>query len=276
VLGEVASYLACLEPRSWPAGLAGVAAALLAGRARPGALARLALPGGLSIRFPASILRDVLRNVAHVYYYRDYEALAGFAPEPGWTVLDVGAFIGVYALRAASLVGPSGLVVAVEPLPSSYRLLELNVRANRLGNVRLVGAAVSDGWGSAELLVPGSPLNATLDPGYASAWGGAVGAVRVRTLPLDALIGPLGRVDLVKIDVEGLELRVVEGSALLRPGVVRRAVVEVHPPRVEARRVALALEGRGYEVSVLLPEEAPGQAFVYALERRPAAGPRGP
>ena len=54
---------------------------------------------------------------------------------PGDTVIDVGANVGWYTLLASSRVGPSGQVVAFEPVPSALAFLRENVAANRLANV---------------------------------------------------------------------------------------------------------------------------------------------
>ena len=231
------------------------------------ALFRLELPMGLRVYAPLGYLPEVVRNALHVFFYRDYEALSQFKPREGWVVADVGAFVGVYAVRAAELVGPGGRVVAVEPLPEHARLVMMNAAANSLANVRVVGACASDRWGEAELLVPPSPINATLKPEYARAVGGARSRRRVRLLPLDALLEAEGPLDLVKVDVEGYELDLLRGSKLLAPRCARRIVVEVHTSVTPSALVARELERRGYATAVYLPEGAYEQAFVYAFHK---------
>lgn len=265
ILGEAAIGLGSLGFRYTVAGMVALAAANVAKLANPGVLAKLALPEGLTVHFYAGMLEDVVRNVLHVYFYKDYELLPNFKPKPGWSVMDAGAFVGLYAMRAARLVGERGLVVAIEPLPENYRLLQLNVALNGLDNVRTLGACLLSRWGFAELLVPESPVNATLCPDYADECGGPLRRVKVRTVPLDAILRALRRVDLLKLDVECSELDVIGGSELLQPKRVGRIVVEVHLPHVKPHEVARALEERGYRVVVNLPDCAPNQAFVYAF-----------
>ena len=68
----------------------------------------------------------------------------------GMCVFDVGANIGYYTLLAARAVGSSGRVYAFEPEPVNFLLLTRNVAENRLTNVRLVDAAVSNPWVSCD------------------------------------------------------------------------------------------------------------------------------
>ena len=57
---------------------------------------------------------------------------------------DVGANIGYYTLLAAPIVGPAGVVVAVEASPQIFRVLEGNVKLNGLSNVRLINVAAAN------------------------------------------------------------------------------------------------------------------------------------
>jgi FkbM family methyltransferase len=151
-----------------------------------------------------------LREEAFEAQERDFveRALA-----PGDAVVDVGAHMGVYTLLAGHLVGEAGSVVALEPNPESFAVLEQNVIRHRLGNrVRVRHAAASDRDGSAELHMP---------PHHQAAWSalaepsvGTARTVRVETVTLDSLLGDQ-RPFLVKIDVEGWERHVVAGAQRL-------------------------------------------------------------
>ncbi len=66
---------------------------------------------------------------------------------PGMTVYDLGANVGFYSLLASRLVGPTGRVIAVEPLPRNIAYLQRHVVANAATNVTIVQGAVSDAPG---------------------------------------------------------------------------------------------------------------------------------
>lgn len=65
----------------------------------------------------------------------------GFVVEPGWTVIDIGAGIGEYAISVAPATG--GRVLAFEPFPASFALLKHNVARNRAVNIEVFEVAVT-------------------------------------------------------------------------------------------------------------------------------------
>jgi FkbM family methyltransferase len=88
-----------------------------------------------------------------IYWAKSYERLQDFAPQPGWTVFDVGANSGVYTVQQARR---GAHVYAFEPNPDCYRRLQKSVRVNNLeSRVTAANVALGAAAGSAELLVPG-------------------------------------------------------------------------------------------------------------------------
>jgi FkbM family methyltransferase len=148
--------------------------------------------------------------------------------QPGQTVVDAGAHVGFLTLVAASAVGPSGRVIAVEPNPETSRLLERTVAANRLANVTVVVAALGPIDGRAALFRnPGSDtmLHSTLPH---EGWP----TVEVAMRSLDRLVEELGlpSIDLLKLDVEGAEPAAMHGALQsLETGRVRSILMEWRP-----------------------------------------------
>ena len=88
-------------------------------------------------------------QVRHLVPHEPEPALFDFLARtirPGDVVLDLGAFVGIYAVLAARWSGPDGRVVAFEPTPASAALARRHLAFNGLGpdRVTLVEAAVSD------------------------------------------------------------------------------------------------------------------------------------
>lgn len=152
------------------------------------------------------------------------------ALEPGDGFLDVGANVGYFSVMAAHRVGARGFVVSLEPSPPLVEELRFNVALNRLTNVRVVPVAAGADEGSVEFFDAGCPNRAesTTVPSAGFEFAG-----RVPQRPLGAVLteDELRGVRLVKIDVEGAELGVLEG---LRPRLQllrqdAELIVELHP-----------------------------------------------
>ena len=145
----------------------------------------------------------------------------------GDTVMDVGASIGYYTLTFARLVGEKGKVYAFEPAPDIFALLEKNVKENGYKNVILNNKAVSDKTGKARLyLCDYNNMAHTLSRTREGA-----GSVEVETVRLDDYFRDRGgKIDFVKIDVEGAECAAVRGmEQVLRASRSIKLATEYHP-----------------------------------------------
>jgi FkbM family methyltransferase len=144
-------------------------------------------------------------------YEPEEAALFEAAVQPGMTVVDVGANIGVYTLLAAR-AATSGRVIAFEPDDTSAALLERNVTANRFANVTVVKKALASFSGVTRLfVVAGHPALASLASSNAR---GSNRSVEVEVARLDDELAELGvdTVNIVKLDAQGAELDILEGA----------------------------------------------------------------
>jgi FkbM family methyltransferase len=126
----------------------------------------------------------------------------------GMAVVDIGANIGYFTMLLASLVGPSGLVVAVEPNPENIKLLEASRRVNGFDQVLVIQAAAGRQTGLMALNISHSNGVTGELPGTAD----AIFAARpVPCFALDAILPKDRGIDLIKIDTEGAELNALIG-----------------------------------------------------------------
>jgi FkbM family methyltransferase len=161
-------------------------------------------------------------------------------------IVDVGAFIGLYAL-AASAANPGAVVFGFEPLASAFAIFAANCEENS-GRVRAVRAAVGDRDGTADLFVGDASDVASL--------GRPEGRARER-VPIRSLRAFLGdegvdRVDLLKIDVETFEPAVVAGLGDL----------------LHRSRPSIIVEVLRNDVGEALERLCPGYAFFHIDESR--------
>jgi FkbM family methyltransferase len=128
----------------------------------------------------------------------------------GDTVYDIGANIGYVSLSLSKQVGPTGRVIAFEPVPRNADLLRANIQDNRIQNVSVFCVAASNRRGEATIRFAENLATASLtwhrdDP--------AATAITVKTVAIDEMVGAgeIGNPAFIKIDVEGAEDLVLEG-----------------------------------------------------------------
>jgi FkbM family methyltransferase len=136
--------------------------------------------------------------------------------KPGDIIVDAGANIGYYTIIGSRLVGDAGKVYAFEPEPESFALLQKNVRLNGLTNVVLEQKALSNRKGIVKLFI--APLNKG-DHRIYQPEGESRPSVDVEAVRLDEYFqDPKRRIDLLKMDTQGAEGRILEGTTGLLEG----------------------------------------------------------
>ena len=163
---------------------------------------------------------------------------------PGDTFFDVGANVGFISLVGARAVGPTGLVVAVEPNADDVADLEAQVALNGFDHVVAVRQAVS-----ADVSGPWSWVN---------------GEAVIPTT-IDHLTGEFRPPALIKIDVEGLELEALRGARETLRNFRPTVVAEAHSPELAAATSA-RLAAAGYRCETFRPPHGSGFHIV-ALPR---------
>jgi len=149
--------------------------------------------------------------------------------KPGATLIDIGAHFGIFTISALRRVGPSGKVISFEPCAATRSVLLKTLELNGFSGIpEIRDEAVSNVSGQSSFFsstVPGDAANSLI--------GNTQHPVRseVRTVRLDDI--PVLRVDAIKIDAEGAELQILDGSRALimkhRPAVL----LSVHPSQVK-------------------------------------------
>ena len=137
--------------------------------------------------------------------------------QPGMTLFDIGANIGLYALLFAKCAGPAGQVHAFEPEPRNFRRLVTNLAINRFENVTANEMAVYSQSQPVTLNVYPDALHALHSLGRASDAVEPESRRTVQATSLDDYCKSRGieRIDYLKIDVEGAECDVLQGASSL-------------------------------------------------------------
>ena len=157
---------------------------------------------------------------------------------PGDWAIDVGANIGHYTKRFSDLVGPTGRVIAFEPVPATFELLAGNVAQFAAANVTLLNLAASDATRVLGIDIP--HFDTGLKNYYGAALTRGAAALQVMTCAIDAL-ALNGPVRMIKIDAEGHDAVVVSGAKGLLARDLPVVVIESESPEVTK-----LLHGLGY------------------------------
>jgi FkbM family methyltransferase len=151
----------------------------------------------------------------------------------GGVMWDVGAHIGFLAAIASRAVGPTGRVVAFEPMPQNANRLRHTVAANSLTNVTVLEVAVASSVGVSTFYLH---ANSTMG-GLEFATGAP--QIEVQTTTLDTELDPSRPPTLVKIDVEGFQDQVILGGKRLFTEIRPLLIIELLSDEEVARAATL-------------------------------------
>jgi FkbM family methyltransferase len=178
------------------------------------------------------------------------------ACRPGDVIWDVGANVGHYSVSFSDWVGPRGRVFAFEPSP--VNLSRLRAACQGRTNIEIREFGLSDKAGPAIFLEGSDSLNTTsrvLAPGDAPARQTTQVELRAGAEIIDS--GDADLPNVLKIDVEGHELSVLEGlSAVLSDRQLRDIFVEVHFGILDSsgrsedpKLIEKLLKGKGFKLN---------------------------
>jgi FkbM family methyltransferase len=171
----------------------------------------------------------------------------------GVVAIDCGANIGVHTVEWAKLMTGWGSVLAVEAQERIYYALAGNIAVNNCFNAIAVHGAVSSESGVLQIpnpnyFVPSSFGSLELRQRQGNEFIGQPidyqNTVNVRKLKLDEF--GLARVDMIKIDIEGMELEAIEGASRMIES--SRPIMLIEKIKTDATQLTRLLQTKGYEV----------------------------
>jgi len=147
------------------------------------------------------------------YHERDTTKFISKYLKKNMICLDIGANIGYYSTLYGQIVGKSGLVIAVEPSPLNFRYLKKNLEFLKISNSKLYNYACGEKNGTVNFLVDSRAnkckvVSKNTEPNSKN----KIIVVPIRTINSIIEEAKVDRIDFLKIDVEGYEMKTLEGA----------------------------------------------------------------
>jgi len=125
----------------------------------------------------------------------------------GDIVLDVGANQGIYSLAFAQLIGSSGKVIAVEPFSEMNNYFKHNIKINNFQNIEILEKVISDKIGYEEIDFGSGIVSASIVRNFKNSI-----KQKVESITIDEVCKNLNKLNFIKIDIEGAELKALKGA----------------------------------------------------------------
>lgn len=176
----------------------------------------------------------------------------------GMVVYDIGANIGYYALQESRIVGKSGYIYAIEPIPYNIQVLEKNIHLNGYKNIEVHNLAIGERPYNGRINVSGmSNLSTMLDK---SGYRHYEGDIPVRVESVDSFSESQKLPDVIRMDTEGFEVNIVRGmKRLLNMNKPLILFIEVHFDMLRGNVIEMlrTLKDAGFKVKVATHETHP-------------------
>ena len=199
------------------------------------------LPNGFIIHFKPEDKVQVYGHVTTIWKYNVYGKI-----EDDGIIIDAGANIGVYSLKAAE---KAKQVISIEPEPEIFSFLKHNIEVNNLKNVDPINTALSDHDGFMDFYISRQFFGEAHEP-HPRILHSAKRKYSVPCVKLDSLLlryPKIKEVSRIKMDVEGHAAQVLAGAKdTLKKGIIQNFSIAVYHYRNEERQIKTIMENYGY------------------------------
>jgi FkbM family methyltransferase len=168
------------------------------------------------------------------YFESDYEkenvVFIKSCCNKGMTVIDVGAHLGLISVIIGKIIGSSGRVYSFEPTPATFKELKRIVKLNGLTDIaECINEAVSEKEGELTFFISeteGSNSNSLVNRSDLNRESYSVKSVSIDKFSENR---NLNKIDLIKIDAEGVELAVLKGAKNVLLKFRPKVILAIHP-----------------------------------------------
>jgi len=175
----------------------------------------------------------------------------------GMHCIDIGSNIGYYAILESSKIGDNGLVWSIEPSPQNFKTLSKNIILNQRKNIKCYNIAIGEKNGKIDFLISEkSNWSKIKNESDHIEKGDKIIQVDIMTLDSFSEKNEIKKVDLLRMDVEGYERNIIEGSMNFLEKFKPILMIEVHKMIIGNNRTNELLEKlqkMNYECEYFIP-----------------------
>jgi len=177
--------------------------------------------------------------------------------KPGMTILDIGSNIGYYAILESNLIGTTGKIYSIEPSPINFKLLEENLKLQKMNNFKIFNLAIGNKNDKLEFLISEkSNWSKIKEDSDIIGKNDTIITVPVKSLNLFCKENNLEKIDLIRMDVEGYEEKIIEGGKEILKNIKPILMIEIHKMYLGKERtikILKELNELGYEIKYYYP-----------------------
>lgn len=148
----------------------------------------------------------------HGYFYWRAWAIALAICSPGDTIVEIGANVGTETIGFSDIVGPTGRVLAFEPLPANLKILQDALKKRQYDNIEIYPLAVGAFNQQVHFSVPSNPEHSGVGYVVNHLEAARHETVEVTCITLDSFLQASVCPQLIYMDVEGFEIQVLRGA----------------------------------------------------------------
>ncbi len=206
--------------------------------------------------------------IGEIFKYHEYRAAEEAIKSAQNVIIDIGAHAGFFSLYAAAL-NPDARIVAVEPFPENLELLEKHLTKNKIDNVETVTGAVAGETGSRFLVLERDSHNHRLNLPKEDV--SRRSTIKIDCWSLQDFIEKyqIEKVDLLKIDIEGLEYEIFAMLNAATFGKIKNIILEYHNYYgKEYKEIEAKLRENGFGVKAFPSQFDRHMGFLFAVNKK--------
>lgn len=206
--------------------------------------------------------------VAEIFDWREYRAAEEIIRESDRPLLDVGAHIGIFSLYASAL-NPALKIYALEPEDDNFALLQNNVAASGIKNIKVCKGALAGKSGGRNLILEPDSINHHLAP--TEEGGEDAGRLKVQAYSVGEFFARnnISGIGLMKMDIEGGEYEVFEGMTSEDFAKVQNVILEYHNYNGRHyKELEKLLRQNGFSVQIFPSKFEKDMGFMLARNKR--------